>query len=319
MAKEKLKEQIDVSLHPMRSLLAEGVLDDVHGVLREILPNWSKKLAVRMDEWSREKLDASRPGKLDRAVRKMIEPGETYQELEEEFGPGPYDRETGHVTLTGAYRGVLAFLHLDDWVLMPIQDEQLWGNGISWNVTSKEVEGIPASEWVVKACEAFCKAIPIGHGFACSEMEYQAKNKIKWSYEGLDPTRHLPGMYWLNYFGAPYVKLIGRKRLMSGRSVNTWRVGTGIMMRFGDDPLGWRTRAYRAAVTAALDHVGRRYFFDRTARRRQTLAPRFRPESDRIDKGSRRAGGTVEVHMEEGVIRMKAADGTVIREEPLKM
>jgi len=82
----KLREEVEITLHPARSLLAKGEMDRVQGVLREILPVWSKKMAARLDEWSREKFDASRRGRLDWAVRKVIEPGETYAELEEELG-----------------------------------------------------------------------------------------------------------------------------------------------------------------------------------------------------------------------------------------
>ena len=44
---------------------------------------------------------------------------------------------------------------------------------------------------------------------------------------------------------------------------------------------------YRGAVARGFDHVGRKFFFDKGATRRKTVAPPFRFESERID---RRAG-----------------------------
>jgi hypothetical protein len=276
------RDELEITIHPGRSLLAPGVLDDVHGVLRTILPQWCKRLRVRLDEWSRDWIDvAPRRGALERAVRKMIKPGETYEELVEELGPVTYERALGAVTLTGAYSGVLVVMLVDDWVF---QADHLWGNFICVDAGREIVEGAPAVQWTQQACRAFCEAIDVAHGWVTTDGEYYSKNRVgEWRIVGIDPSRYLPGMYWTNIFGKPYVKLMGRERLLSTPDATTAAAGGHVLVRFGDDPWGWKSRGYRAAVARGLDHIGRKFFFDKNARTRKTVAPPFRFESDRID------------------------------------
>ena len=219
------------------------------------------------------------------------------------------------MTVTGAHRGVLVVMMTDDWVITPEPDGYLWGNFISIHVMQPEVEGMAANEWVVRACEKFCGAMEIGHGFACVEKEYEAKNKVGYRYTGLDPMKHLPGMYWLNVFGKEYVKLIGKGKLMGMPGAQTQAAGGHVIARFGDEPLAWRTGAYRRDVNRALDHVGRKYFFDKKARRRETVGPKFPLQFDPADS-EKSPRGTVEVDLVKGEIRVKQGR-TVLKTTPL--
>jgi hypothetical protein len=277
------REELEITLHPGRSLLAPGALDDVHRVLRQILPQWCKRLRVRLDEWSRDWIDVPpRRGALERAVRKMIKPGETYEELVDELGPVTYERALGAVTITGAYSGVLVVLLVDDWLFTA---DHLWANFISIDAGRETVEGVPAVQWAQQACRAFCKGIDVANGWVTTDGEYYSKNRVgAWRIVGIAPERYLPGMYWGNIFGKPYVKLMGRKRLLSTPGAVTESAGGHVLLRFGEDPWAWETRAYRAAVARGLDHVGRRFFFDKAARSRKTVAPAYRFESDRVDR-----------------------------------
>jgi hypothetical protein len=55
---------------------------------------------------------------------------------------------------------------------------------------------------------------------------------------GRDFGRHLPGVFWINFFGRRYTELIGPGRFTSlpAGLVATARQGT--LVRIGDDPLG---------------------------------------------------------------------------------
>jgi hypothetical protein len=65
-----------------------------------------------------------------------------------------------------------------------------------------------------------------------------------------------------------------------------------VLLRFGEDPWAWTSRECRTAIARGLDHIGRQYFFDKKARRRETVAPPYRFESDKITGAGpiRRAG-----------------------------
>jgi hypothetical protein len=284
---KKEPESIHIRLHPSRSLLSKGALTEVERILHNILPRWSRKLRARLDVQSREWFDASKPGKLDGAIRNVIQPGRTYKSLVKRYGPGEYKREVGHVTLTGDYSGVYVFLSLDDWLFMPQQDRQLFGNSISIWVERKDVEGMPASQWMTSAFAALCESMDFMYGFAYCNGEYYSKNMDinRGGAIGVDPSKYLPGLYWLNFFGKPYVELIGKKQLMTTPAALIKEIKNGILVQFGDAPKVWRTREYRTTIEEALDHIGRQYFFDRRAQKRKTVTPPFRFESVERDKG----------------------------------
>ena len=284
---KKQQESLHIRLHPSRSLLAKGALTEVEHVLHEILPRWSHKLRVRIDIRSREWFDASKPDRLDGAVRRLIQPGRTYKALVKRYGPGEYDRELGHATLTGDYSGVYVFLSLDDWIFMPQPDRQLFGNDISIWVERKDVEGMPAAQWMANASAILCESMDFMYGFAYCNGEYYSKNMDinRGGAIGIDPSKYLPGLYWINFFGEPYVELIGKKRLMTIPDAITKELPTGVIVQFGTNPHAWNTSEYITAIEKALDHIGRQYFFDRRNTNQQTVAPPFVFESVERDKG----------------------------------
>jgi len=276
------ERDLSLKLHPARSLLAEGELDELERLLREVLPRWSRKLRVGHDETDRSAIDASRPGSLPGAIRRHMNSGATIEEAE--FCQH-IRGASGFATLTGEYSGVLVFLSLDDRVFSPESGGtgQHFGNSISIDITRDTVEEMPAAVWISRACATFCRKTDLLHGLACCDLEHDAKNmdrKVKFTAIGLDVSRYLPGLYWLNVFGKPYVKLIGKDRLLKTPGAMTSSCGTHVVVQCGDDPLVWETREYKMATSRSLGHLGRQYFFDRQAPKRKTVAPPFRFEVD---------------------------------------
>ena len=76
---------------------------------------------------------------------------------------------------------------------------------------------------------------------------------------GADVNHEIPGLYWLNYFGGPYVELIGRERLLlaglRSEAGGRWRIDSA--RRVGRS---WQSRAYRREQ-AVIAHLGKQYFF----------------------------------------------------------
>lgn len=115
-----------------------------------------------------------------------------------------------------------------------------------------------------------------GAGFLASE--FRAKNLHDgpdgvWAL-GRDVRVSLPGVFWVNVFGAPYLSLIGRDRIASAPAL-AMAAGENVLLVVHDEPEEWE-RPYAVArherVTA---HVGAHYFFDRHAPGRRTGAPDF--------------------------------------------
>jgi hypothetical protein len=92
---------------------------------------------------------------------------------------------------------------------------------------------------------------------------------------GGDASRHLPGLYWLNFFGKPYCDLMGRERLLSAPVAEVLEMGDGILLRLADDPRKWSSLEYKAAERRVLEHIGSQYFFLKDQPNRKTIAPDF--------------------------------------------
>src|SRR5262249_38790595 len=91
---------------------------------------------------------------------------------------------------------------------------------------------------------------------------------------GRDVRRSLPGLFWLNAFGPPYVELIGRDTLTTAPATTGQR-GANAVVELYPSPGEWETASGRNAHTRVLGHLGRGFFYDRTAPHRETTAPDF--------------------------------------------
>lgn len=119
----------------------------------------------------------------------------------------------------------------------------------------------------------------VGHRL---EQEFDVKNisRSEGGTEaiGVDLTEALPGLYWLNYFGPPYVKLIGRERLLSAPAFEVAPIGNGVIVALDASAEAWRSAAYQQREQAVIEHLGKEYFFSRHEPERKTVAPDFRAE-----------------------------------------
>jgi hypothetical protein len=88
----------------------------------------------------------------------------------------------------------------------------------------------------------------------------------------------LPGLYWLNYLGQPYLRLIGEDRLLSAPAFTTRKVGNGVLIALDESPLNWQSPIYKEREAAMIAHIGRDYFFLKDEPGRRLLAPHFQAE-----------------------------------------
>jgi hypothetical protein len=90
---------------------------------------------------------------------------------------------------------------------------------------------------------------------------------------GRDFGRHLPGLFWLNFFGRRYRDLVGADRLRSAPAERTTDLDDGILIQLGSDPLDWDTPDYAIREHRVREHLGQELFFSRAEPDRATVVP----------------------------------------------
>lgn len=150
-------------------------------------------------------------------------------------------------------------------------------NNLTLVIERHEVEGRPVADWLREFIRATARDLPVAYGFARTFGEFASMNKnpptSRGVPEGLDLSRYLPGLYWLNCFGEPYVRLIGLERLMATPARTVEPAGGGVLITLDDSPWSWQTTEYARRRTACVQHLGEDLFFDRSARERPTRIP----------------------------------------------
>jgi hypothetical protein len=72
----------------------------------------------------------------------------------------------------------------------------------------------------------------------------------------------LPGIFWANFFGPPYVELIGERKLLSAPGEHVRKLSDGgVLVIATRSPLNPSTRANRSKRTAVRSHLGEDYFY----------------------------------------------------------
>lgn len=237
-------------------------------MLVRLAPKWSTRLRVWCGPRDHRPVDLADPGALARAMLAAAgERGETYRRLVQEYGPGPAERLVGSVELRGAGPELIMVASVDEIVLSTMGTRKLLGNGIALQVRRAAVAGRPGSEWLADAFKMLCAELAPTWGCAGHAAEYEAKvmsGPPRIEAVGRDFGRHLPGVFWLNFFGNRCTDLIGADRFATLPKTFVTALDDGIIVRLADDPLTWTTADYAIDEGKVRDQLGRRQFFDKT-------------------------------------------------------
>lgn len=270
---------LDIKIYPGQFLLTGTALDHVQSLIRENAPEWSENLHVWRYRAEKTPVNVYKEDGLREAIRsRASERGPLYHQLESRYGAGS-PRFFGSAELRGTDDSITLIVAVDEDVLRQAGDKVVWGNWITFQVREPKVDGVDAVVWGSKMFEELCAAVSPFYGHAHMSDEYEAKNI---SHEGggteaigVDISRHLPGLYWANFFGRPYVELIGRDRLLRSPAEYVREVDAGVLIRLGPDPRGWQIQEYRATEQLVRQHIGLEYFFSRDEPNRKTTSPDF--------------------------------------------
>ena len=264
--------------------LAEiDVCDLLQTWLRDHSPRFASGLRVLADERDpgAVTVDVSQDSSLRRAVLdRGLQRGATFHALSEGAGPAPYARRFGTVIIRGKAPKTFLGIHFDEYHPgMPMGDKWLWSNSLSGAIGTPAVDRIPAAEWAAAVLEALAAHPALLWAAAYDPDEWYTRNMHDeadgmWAL-GRDIRRSLPGLFWLNVFGKPYVELIGRVRLVDLPVGSVTSSGDALMLRLYESPESWSNPTAQADHARAAELLGAEHFFDRRFPDRPTSAPDF--------------------------------------------
>lgn len=250
-------------------------LDRLQELLVEVAPKWCQRLRVWKAPRDQDPIDVSEPEALATAVLAGAgERGATYRAMVEQHGQPPLDRFFGSVELRGGGPELTVVVSVDQMVLSPLGPKHNLGNSISLQIRRGKVEGRPGPEWLRRVFEELCAELSPVWGAAHHPDEYWSKvmsDEPPVRPVGRDFGRFLPGVFWLNFFGRPYVNLLGEQRLWS--TPNAEPVGEGVLVAVGDDPRQWDDPAAASLEQKLRDHLGTELFFTKGDPDRLGIAP----------------------------------------------
>ena len=157
----------------------------------------------------------------------------------------------------------------------------LFSNSISGTFGTSHVAGFRREDLVRGIVIALGGLPGFLWGAAYSTAEYRSSNLHDgadgmWAI-GRDISSHLPGIYWLNLFGATYLR-----HMNLGESADSLQFARltalgsgGLAVQIYERPEGWDSDAGRAARNRVIAAIGEQFFFDRKEPERETIAPDF--------------------------------------------
>ena len=248
-------------------------LERVYEILVRHAPEWSEQLRVYRSARDQERLEHSPDVFRDAVLKVAGERGETYRALVARHGSGD-ERLFGKVELRGATPDLTVVIAVDERAVTPRGDALVLPNDVTFQLRRARVQGQPAATWANVVLEEIAASTTPVWGAISAGSEYDAKvmsDGPGFAAIGRDFGRFLPGLFSVNFFGPPYVDLIGRRRLLDAPGAR--EVGEGVLITVADDPRQWDAPAHREREDAVLDHLGREYFFSKTAMPSLTKAP----------------------------------------------
>jgi len=245
-----------LKMYLSRPVFAETPMDELQAVINDLLHDWSVELRAAQFE--------STPVLVGRTLRLF----ECVQQV------APPTDGIGSAELAGSYEDLSMYLQHGQTTLPPSN------NQIAIEVYRRSsVEGQTVAEWAPRMFEALTIHLPVRYARACTNTEYAAKNMVDdeegtWAI-GADLLDAIPGIYWLNFFGPPYVDLIGRERLLSAPAHEVKTAGAGVLVALDSSPVAWKNADYRQRERDVVAHLGEQFFFSRFDPERKTIAPDF--------------------------------------------
>jgi len=254
-----MSDHIRLSFYLDEPVFSEGQVVALEALIAEYLPNWGD--TYRLSE------DDAKYG----SVRKI--PTESlFDALNKHF---PVKWGQSSAVLSGDNDRVVIFLDTSKSTVPP----ELNSIGVEI-VDARKVNGKRVTAWAEGFFLQAVERLSVRYGCGYDKREFEAKNLARddsgISAVGVRLGAAIPGLYWMNFFGASYVDMIGSDRfsfLPAGSAAHTTR---GVLIKLGENPEEWQTPEYKSAERQIIEHLGSQYFFDRDDPEKATRAPGFK-------------------------------------------
>ena len=260
-----------------RNIGPDSTLIELQRLIAEFAPRWASTLRVWRSQRDQRTVPVDQPNSLRYAVVEAAgKRGPTYQRLVNTHGRPPSERLRGTAEVRGRSRHLTVVVGIDEFIASHIGSRVDLGNSISLQVRGTRVEARDSATWLEEVFSEGCKRLSPAWASAESRAEYWAKvmaTNDRIEAIGRDFGQHLPGLFWLNYFGARYTSFIGRNRLLSTPAVSVAMVGDGISIKLGNRPTDWKTEPYIEVERQARSHLGAEVFFAKSNPSRGGRAP----------------------------------------------
>jgi hypothetical protein len=234
-------------------LYTEATLAALHGVINDLLPGWTTQTCVAGSVDSRRPVPVKPADSLYAKLTEVASLAVPAQRWVIRFGK----------------RRLLFFGRTSQYAFVS-------SNRLSIEIHNlARVDRLAAVDWVRAFFEQSVTVLPVLYARAYLDQEFEAKNRVPGTVVGVDLRRHLPGLYWLNYLGPPYVGLIGRDRLLSSPAFHVGASADGVILQLDESPEAWDRPECAQRERQVIDHLGRQFFFERNDPGRETVAPAF--------------------------------------------
>ena len=257
--------------------LDDTAFDVLQQQLSHLLPEWSANLRVWRSRDESLPIDLDEAGSLGTVVTSAATSrGPLYHRLVARSGPPLHDRRTGSAELRGASPALTMVISIDEAITSRIGPQTKLGNRITFQVRRASLEGRSGTDWARAACMQLCTELQPAWASACHPREYWDKVMSETpsvQAVGRDFGRYLPGLFWLNGFGPPFARLIGRERLIATPATEVVVCGDVIVVVRGDGPGQWDEPATVAVEDRIIEHLGQDLFFSKAAPDRSGRVP----------------------------------------------
>ena len=260
---------INLNLYFDRFLLERTLLRQLQRLLAQTAGSWAAGLHVFVEGEATIPINIRTDDSLQGAIGIEVQRrGESFAAPERRFG-GSSDRVSGRAELRGSDPSVTIVVQVDERVVTRAGDDFRWANRIAIQVRGPHVDGLDSVLWTRNVFESCAKFLTPTFGYAATLEEYDSKNTIrddKGTHAfGVDLANGLPGVYWLNAYGRPYIKLLEAEKLLSVPAPTTRLLGGTIVIVLAEDARAWNSAAYQATEKAVLAHLGQEHFIDKSS------------------------------------------------------
>jgi hypothetical protein len=254
---------IDVDFIFVRDIAEDQTLMEIENTLRRRAPEWCEKL--RLWVTNREQTPI-REGRLKTEVVHAATNDQPASPLVTNLVAAANERRLGTSEIRGASPDLTVVISVDAFPYSRRSGKPAMNNDFTVQIRRSKVGGLPAGQWAAEFFAEVCATISPVWATTQASSEYYRKvmndGPGTWA-EGRNFDKYLPGLFAHNYFGPPYVDLIGQDALLSAPAAETRKIGDGVLLVVEPDPERWDTPQAMSRNQTILDHLGREYFYDK--------------------------------------------------------